>query len=1385
MLSLNILTKFYKQNSPKIGLYLFVGWIIFLPSMTYGGQASDGTLHFAYFNEDANGNRYAGFGQSVTDPNHGQFTTSDTNPASNGMFTHWAAGELEIWDVATSSFAKNGAVSLSPNSILLKAVCGYCWTYVYNSTLTSNIPIEAEYANWNHPTIVAACDNIDAPNEPPVITSAASVTAQENQTSVDTVTYTDSNNSDTITFSITGGTDASSFSITSSGVLTFITSPNFESQSSYSLSVTADDGNGGTDSQSISVSISNVNEVPSITGGNITGTVASGSVLTAIGTFSDPDSTDNSSNGTISYQWHTGTSNSCSSKTNISGATNSTFTLNPDQSGKYICVTITPKDDENLVGSPVTKTTSTSLAKIDTIATAVDKTRTYGNSNPAATYNYTNGGSGINSPPTATFPAVTENIGTYSITCSGGTDDKYDITSCNSGTLTINQKSISVAADDKAKVYGETNPTLTKTYTGLANGETELSTPPILATIADITTGVGTVSITCTGGSGSNYSLSSACADGTLTITKKTIAVTIDNNTKIYGEDNPTFTANYSGFVNDDTVMSPPPNLVTIADNSSVVGNYAITCSGDSDPNYFPDCTNGTLDITKKAIIASVDAKTRTYGTDNPTFTVTYNTLIAGDIAMSTPPTLTTSAIITSAVGDHDITCSINTDDNYNLTSCSDGILTIVKADTITTINSDNADPSVVTQSITIDVSVDSITSGIPTGTVTINDGNGNTCDVTLTTGTGNCDLVPANGDTTLTATYNGDESFNSSFATEAHASLVAAIKIDDGDGVNVAEELETTDIYTLAAVTVPTSAITVTITADDQIQISTDTINFAETKTIIIDDLTIYTITVKAIDDSDFEINQTTQITHAITTGDGGDYSTSLNISAVDVSISDNDPGVIITSTNGKIAEDGATKIFEMVLNTQPTDDVTIIISTDNQTTVDSKNLIFNSDNWDQIQTAIVMAVDDESIEGIHKSTINFNTSSNDSDYNEAIFIIDDTEATNLLIAINDNDSVTVTYNLAITKTGNGIITTDYGINCGNDCENEFADQAEISLTVTPDIGWIFDSWTGDCDENGEVRINKDKTCTAVFLQEHTLSINVEGQGIVDNCGTSCTQTHLAGEIINLTTTTEGIWALDNWNGDCDEAGKVIMDSDKTCVATFVEGYPLVITISNGKGIVKTETKECAENCEEIVSANSITSLIVEPEIEWVFDSWSGDCDVNGEVEMTKKKTCTVNFIKDPNIPNNGDGNGDGIHDADQPNVVSMPDQNSGNYLTLDIKGNVTLKEIYTDLAENQDYFEEKYIFPQGLLYFELEGTEANITIYYHSLQKLRATPIFQKFGTKVPGDMSTLGWFVLPNVIFDTVKVGEKSVVTVTYQLKDGELGDSTGTSKPPAVW
>jgi VCBS repeat-containing protein len=102
-------------------------------------------------------------------------------------------------------------------------------------------------------------------NEAPTITSLNTFTVDENQTAVATLTVTDVDAGQTPTFSTTlAGTDSASFSITSAGVLTFNTAPDFETKSSYSVDVTATDGQTPalTDTQTITVIINNLNAAP-------------------------------------------------------------------------------------------------------------------------------------------------------------------------------------------------------------------------------------------------------------------------------------------------------------------------------------------------------------------------------------------------------------------------------------------------------------------------------------------------------------------------------------------------------------------------------------------------------------------------------------------------------------------------------------------------------------------------------------------------------------------------------------------------------------------------------------------------------------------------------------------------------------------------------------------------------------------------------------------------------------------------------------------------------------------------------------------------------------------------------------------------------------------
>ncbi|WP_316860904.1 DUF4347 domain-containing protein [uncultured Cohaesibacter sp.] len=112
-------------------------------------------------------------------------------------------------------------------------------------------------------------------NNRPAITSnsgskSASISLEENTTSVMTIEASDDD--DTLTYSISGGADASLFTIDSeTGELSFVTAPDYESPTDsgtdnvYEVTVTVSDGNGGTDSQALAVTVTDDSFEGSIT----------------------------------------------------------------------------------------------------------------------------------------------------------------------------------------------------------------------------------------------------------------------------------------------------------------------------------------------------------------------------------------------------------------------------------------------------------------------------------------------------------------------------------------------------------------------------------------------------------------------------------------------------------------------------------------------------------------------------------------------------------------------------------------------------------------------------------------------------------------------------------------------------------------------------------------------------------------------------------------------------------------------------------------------------------------------------------------------------------------------------------------------------------------
>ncbi|TKB63018.1 MAG: DUF4347 domain-containing protein, partial [Nitrospira sp.] len=111
-------------------------------------------------------------------------------------------------------------------------------------------------------------------NSAPTITSnsggaTASVSVAENSSTVTAVAATDADAGQTLSYSIAGGADAAQFTINSStGQLSFVSASNYEAPTDsggnnvYDVTVQVSDGQGGTDTQAIAVTVADANEAP-------------------------------------------------------------------------------------------------------------------------------------------------------------------------------------------------------------------------------------------------------------------------------------------------------------------------------------------------------------------------------------------------------------------------------------------------------------------------------------------------------------------------------------------------------------------------------------------------------------------------------------------------------------------------------------------------------------------------------------------------------------------------------------------------------------------------------------------------------------------------------------------------------------------------------------------------------------------------------------------------------------------------------------------------------------------------------------------------------------------------------------------------------------------
>jgi hypothetical protein len=302
------------------------------------------------------------------------------------------------------------------------------------------------------------------------------------------------------------------------------------------------------------------------------------------------------------------------------------------------------------------------------------KSKTYGDVDPALTGTLTGflAADGVTASYSRT-PGETVAGGPYTISATlspAGVLDNYQIT-YNTAHFTIDKKTASVTPDAKGKTYSDADPALTGTLTGflVADGVTATYNRAAGETVAG---SPYTISATLSPASVlGNYDIAYNTAN--FTINRKDATVTADYKTKTYGDDNPILTATVTGTVNGDTLNY---SLATTAVKLSNVGDYVITVTLGSNPNYNVTPTNGTLHINPKPASVTGDNKSKTYGDANPTLTATVAGQVVNGDAINYG--LSTAAVQCSNVGPYPITVSLGSNPNYTVTP-TNGTLTITK----------------------------------------------------------------------------------------------------------------------------------------------------------------------------------------------------------------------------------------------------------------------------------------------------------------------------------------------------------------------------------------------------------------------------------------------------------------------------------------------------------------------------------------------------------------------------------------------------------------------------------------------------------------------------------------------------------------------------------
>ncbi|MBL9016925.1 MAG: InlB B-repeat-containing protein [Myxococcales bacterium] len=201
------------------------------------------------------------------------------------------------------------------------------------------------------------------------------------------------------------------------------------------------------------------------------------------------------------------------------------------------------------------------------------------------------------------------------------------------------------------------------------------------------------------------------------------------------------------------------------------------------------------------------------------------------------------------------------------------------------------------------------------------------------------------------------------------------------------------------------------------------------------------------------------------------------------------------------------------------------------------------------------------------------------------------------------------------------------------------------ISLTQTPANLSVFAGWGGACSGTAScmVTVTSPTMISANFaLDNLTLFVSKggNGDGTVTatgiNCGTDCSESYTAGQMVMLTAVASTGSTFTGWSGaGCSGTSTCIVTiaAATTVTATFtLQQYALsVARAGNGTGTVVSTPPgiACGTDCMESYDYNTMVTLTATPSAGSMFSGWSGACAGTAMcvVTMSQARSVTATF--------------------------------------------------------------------------------------------------------------------------------------------------------------